>query len=104
MITERTAHLARVLKRPWVGGAVVFFILAFGPGLIQLTQLAWQRHRLAARIRTLQATHQQLVDEHQRLTSDPTYVEGLIRSTFKMAKPGELVVPLESKESAQRPR
>lgn len=74
--------------------------LLFGPGLIQLARLSWQRRVLDRDVRRLEAAHAALLQERGRLTSDAVYVEGLIRSTFKVAKPGELVVPLGSDENS----
>ncbi len=54
------------------------------------------------RLQQLEAFHRALTEEQQRLTSDPVYVEGLIRSTFKVAKPNELVIPKESLIPADR--
>ena len=71
----------------------------FGPGLAHWAWLSWRERALERRLRELDALRQSLADEQQRLTGDPTYVEGVIRSTFKVAKPGEVVVPLESNSS-----
>jgi len=76
--------------------------LVIGPGAAQLTWLSWKQHRLARKQRRLEALSQRLAQEQQRLTHDPVYVEGLIRSTFKVAKPDELVVPLDSDKSSSR--
>ena len=48
--------------------------------------------------------HKQLAQEQVRFQLDPTYVEGLIRSTFKFAQPGEYVIPLESRPSSDEHR
>jgi cell division protein FtsB len=63
---------------------------------MHVLRLSVQRHRLDRRLAELDARHEALLQEQTRLESDPTYVEGLIRSTFKWAKPGEYVIPLES--------
>jgi len=76
----------------------------FGPGLIQQIQLAVRRHAVAQERARLEASHQALLEERQRLTSDPVYVEDRVRSTFKVAKPGELVVPLDSDEPSSASR
>ena len=76
--------------------------LVIGPGAAQLAWLSWRQHRLARQQRRLETLYQQLAQEQRRLTHDPVYVEGLIRSTFKVAKPDELVVPLASQESSRR--
>ena len=70
----------------------------FGPGLVQLARLSWDQHRLDRRLAQLGAEREQLSQEERRLQTDPTYVEGLIRSTFKLAKPGEIVIPLDAAE------
>ena len=86
-------------RRMWVTGISVLAAAVFGPGLVQLARLSWEQRRLDRRLAQLSAQRAQLAQEEQRLQTDPTYVEGLIRSTFKVAKPGELVIPLESGES-----
>ena len=79
-------------------------LLVLGPGVAAWVQLAWRRHALARQQRQLQTTHDALETEQQRLTSDPVYVEGLIRSTFKVAKPTEMVVPLSADSDSHRRR
>jgi len=73
-------------------GLAVAAAVIFGPGCFYLLQMAWQQHQLDRQTRDLERIRQRLVEEQERLVSDPVYVEGLIRSTFKLAKPGELVV------------
>ena len=67
--------------------------------MVQLGWLSWRSYRLRRAAQRLQANHDQLIREEQRLTDDPIYLEGLIRSLFKVARPGELVVPLDSSTS-----
>ena len=86
-------------RRRWVMGVAVIAALVFGPGLVQLVRLSWEQHRLDRRLAQLSAEREQLAQEEHRLTTDPTYVEGLIRSTFKLAQPGEYVIPLDSTSS-----
>ena len=76
-------------------GLFVVLGLLFGPNTYQLIRLYWRERQLDHRLATLSAEQDRLVKEHQRLASDPTYVEGLIRSTFKVAQPGEIVIPLD---------
>ena len=85
---RRTRHI--------VGVGVVVALLLFGPGAYHLVRLSLAQRRLARQLRELEARHEALRRERERLESDPTYVEGLIRSTFKWAKPDEYVIPLES--------
>ena len=75
---------------------VVGVLVLFGPGAMHVLRLSVQQHRLDRRLAELDARHEALRQEEARLASDPTYVEGLIRTTFKWAKPDEYVIPLES--------
>ena len=88
---------ARLIKM----GALIA-ALVIGPGAAQLAWLSWRQHCLTRQQRRLEALYQQLAQEQRRLTHDPVYVEGLVRSTFKVAKPDELVVPLDSDASSSR--
>ena len=81
---------------------LVVAAVIFGPGAYQVVRLSWKARVLERRQRELEVARQRLNTEQQRLASDPVYVEGLIRSTFKVAKPGELVVPLGSLSSNTR--
>ena len=75
-------------------GAVLIALL-FGPGTYQLLRLHWMEYQLDRKLAHLSAEHERLLKQQKRLASDPTYVEGLIRSTFKVAQPGEVVVPVD---------
>ena len=86
----------------WIVGISALALAAFGPGLVHLAQLSWKQHVMDRRLDELEATHQQLLEEHRRLTTDPVYVEGLIRSTFKVAKSGEFVILPETLAAADR--
>ena len=87
-------------RRRLTMGVAVLAAAVFGPGLLQLVRLSWEQHQLDRRLAQLGLEHEQLTQEEHRLQTDPTYIEGLIRSTFKLAKPGELVIPLESSPSS----
>ena len=77
--------------------AVVLLALAvFGPGAYQWVRLSLEQRQLDRQLAALTAEQERLTKEQARLESDPAYVEGLIRSTFKLSRPGEYVVPLES--------
>ncbi|MBI4341491.1 MAG: septum formation initiator family protein [Candidatus Omnitrophica bacterium] len=71
----------------------------FGPGLFDWIRMALKQRQLDRQLAQLAARKAQLAEEATRLTSDPGYVEGLIRSTFKMAQPGEYVIPLDEPSS-----
>ena len=70
-------------------------LILFGPGAWHLVRLSVQQHRLDRQLADLETRDEALRQEEARLGSDPTYVEGLIRTTFKWAKPDEYVIPLE---------
>ncbi|MBI3010883.1 MAG: septum formation initiator family protein [Candidatus Omnitrophica bacterium] len=82
-------------KRPrWLIGVGVLGVVLFGPGTCHLIHLSLMRRRLDRGLAELAAQQERLRQEEARLQSDPSYLEGLIRSTFKVAKPGEYVIPL----------
>ena len=94
-ISQRTAW--------WLGGGLIG-LLVFGPSLFEMARISLMQRRLDRRLSQLSAEHERLTREQERLQHDPTYVEGLIRSTFKWSQPGELVIPLDAPPSAtQRP-
>ena len=65
-----------------------------GPALVQWAIMCWHDHRLIRQLQRRQTSYESLKAEQEHLRTDPVYVEGLTRTTFKVAKPGELVVPL----------
>ena len=77
-------------------------LLVFGPGMVQLAHLSLIQRTLDRRLADLSSRQDQLTHEQQRLQSDPTYLEGLIRSTFKVAKPGEIVIPVTDDHQVTR--
>jgi cell division protein FtsB len=85
------------MKRRWrtYVGIGLLTAVVFGPGLYHWVHLSRVERRLNRRLAELAAERERLAKEQQRLESDPAYVEGLIRSTFKLAKPGEYVIPLD---------
>ena len=83
----------------WIAIASLVALVLFGPGMYHLVRLSRTERRLDRRLAALSAQRAQLAQEQERLESDPAYVEGLIRSTFKLAQPGELVIPLDSNAS-----
>jgi len=86
----------------WLVAGGLAAALLFGPDLYYYGRLSVLQRRLDRRLAVLSAEHERLTQEQARLQSDPTYVEGLIRSTFKWARPGEYVVPLEPSRKQAR--
>lgn len=83
----------------WLLGLGLLSALSFGPGLFDMARLWWLERRLDRRLAELARQQEQLAHEQERLQTDPVYVEGLIRSTFKVSEPNELVVPLSSTDA-----
>ena len=77
----------------WILGASLLGLAVFGPGLCDLVRLSRLQRRLDRRLSALAVERETLVQEERRLRSDPAYIEGLIRSTFKVARPSEYVIP-----------
>ena len=88
----------------WLIGISCVGLALFGPGTYELVRLSIQQARLDRRLAALKAEHERLAREQERLQSDPAYLEGLIRSTFKVSEPGELVIPLDSHQSNGKSR
>ena len=96
----RTARRLTASRAALIGALVV--VVAFGPATLVQLQLRWKAYVLARHLRALETERQTLAEEQEHLTSDAVYREGKARSTFKVAKPGELVVPIESDEPRRR--
>ena len=84
--------------RRYLGLSLLAATALFGPGLWQWAGLSVQQHRLDRQLAELERRRDALRQEETRLQSDDTYVEGLIRTTFKWAKPGEYVISLDSSD------
>lgn len=80
----------------WIVGVGLLGTVLFGPGLIELAWLSFKQHRLDRQLAALSSRREELTREQTRLESDSVYVENLIRTTFKLSKPGEYVVPIDS--------
>ena len=80
--------------RRWSAGLALAAAVLFGQGLVEWAGLARRQCQLDRRLAKLSEERERLTQEQQRLETDPGYVEGLIRTTFKWAQDGELVIPL----------
>ncbi len=76
--------------------------LALGPGAVQQAVIACKQRKMDHKLAALQRSHEQLLHEHAQLLSNPTYVEGLMRSTFKVAKRDEFVVTIDPSDLNDR--
>ena len=88
--------------RSWLFGAGLAGLALFGPGLYDLVRQSVAQRRLQRQLAALAAEEDRLKQEQDRLEHDPAYVEGLIRTTFKWAQSGEVVVPLTSGSSHEK--
>jgi cell division protein FtsB len=92
--------VAFVRTRRALALGIVAVAALFAPFAVQITSASLEEWRLDRRLAQVSRERKQLIEERRRLNDDPTYVEGLIRSTFKLAKPGEIVIPLPSSASS----
>ena len=88
----------------WLLSLGLVGLVRFGPGTYELIRLSIRQHRLDRQLAVIKAEHERLTKEQERLQSDPAYLEGLIRTTFKVSQPGELVIPLDSRQSNGKAR
>jgi len=83
----------------WVVGVSLLGAVLFGPGLVEWIRLSFKQRRLDHQLAELSTRREELAREQTRLESDSVYVESLIRTTFKLSKPGEYVIPIDSPAS-----
>ena len=88
----------------WLVSVGVLALLLFGPGAVWLVRMEIKQRELDRQLAQLKARREQLAAEEARLRSDPAYVEGLIRTTFKVARPDELVIPIDAEGAAGKTR
>ena len=81
-------------RAQWLISGSVLGLVLFGPGAWQWITLSVQEHQLDRRLSTIASEHARLTALQERLQHDPSYVEGIIRTTFKVSQPGEYVVPI----------
>jgi len=67
-----------------------------GRSAIDYVRLSFQERRLNRQLERVQSRHEDLIKRRERFQSDPAYVEGLIRSTFRQARKDEYVISLSS--------
>ena len=91
-------------RTPWAFVLGVLGLVIFGQGMYHLGRLWLMQRTLDRQLAELSDRQDHLKQEQARLQSDPTYLEGLIRSTFKVAKPGEVVIPVEQRPARDTTR
>ncbi len=75
---------------------VILCAVIFGPDAWHSVQMHFQERRVDQRLAVLDADFEHYQQEKERLTEDDTYIEGMIRSTFKYSRPNEVVIPLKA--------
>ena len=88
----------------WLLGVSLLGFVLFGPGAVWLIRMEIKQRQLDRQLAQLKAKREQLVAEEERLRSDPAYIEGLVRTTFKYARPDELVIPLDEDRASAKTR
>ena len=84
----------------WIVGLVgVLAVVLIGPASVDWIRLSLRQRQIDRQLEALKQERARLLAQQARLQTDPTYVEGLIRSTFKQARRGEYVIPMESTSS-----
>lgn len=80
---------------------VAILICCFAPGFIKLKRLHTRKTELLNKVEELKGSNLQLEQEAERLTSDPIYIERMIRQKLGLSGEGETiykVVPKGEKE------
>ena len=80
-------------------------------GVLALLWPTWRKLRLIearsaavdAEIAHLEQSIAALTVEHQKLTTDPTYVERVARQEFRTTRPGEILFKIEPSPTAGEP-
>ena len=86
----------------WFLAVGILTAVLVGLGWLDSLRLSQQQRRLDAQLAALRAEQERLTAERERLETDPVYVEGLIRTTFKHARKDEYVIPLDRVEERTR--
>jgi cell division protein FtsB len=79
-----------------IAAAVLFVI--FLPGITRYTQLKARQARLDSGIEKLRVDEAGLRKEQDKLQSDPTYIEKVVRDKLQVANEGETIVRINKKD------
>ena len=100
--SAREAKFVRINKRViLITIIVVILICCFAPGFIKLKRLHARKTELLNKIEELKGSNLRLEREEERLTSDPIYIEKMIRQKLGLSGTGETVykvIPKGGKE------
>ena len=93
MDTRLTAAAHRRTRRRWqlLGISVVVAAALLLPNGWRLRQLTARTRAVDADVARLETSIQRLIDERDKLQSDPTYVERVARQEFRASRAGEMI-------------
>jgi cell division protein FtsB len=75
-----------------VAGLLLAYQVLTGPrGVLKISDLRAEKHKILREIDSLETRKSELLDEKRRLLGDTAYLEKLARKELGMAKPGEMV-------------
>ncbi len=89
-------RLAAPFRHAPIVAALLLVGLAFGRDAVAWVSLTQQRQALDRQLEQIASERAHLAKLEDKFKNNPVYVEDLIRSTFKVAAPGEIVIPLSS--------
>ena len=100
-VVEAQKNFVRGVLLLIIGTLLIIFI--FGDhGLFQLYKLKQQRVEIQNYISQLRKDRESLLSEKNRLENDLKYIEKLAREKYRMAKPGEKVFKVITKDKEQK--
>ena len=70
---------------------ILWLFLIFLPGYSKRQELSAKNERLQRRIKELEEDNRRLIDEEERLRTDPGYIEKIARDDMGMARKGEII-------------
>jgi cell division protein FtsB len=81
--------------------ALVVFVIFNRNGVLNYLSLRRQKEELAREVDSLQAVHDSLSAEVERLRADSAYIERMVRELLGWGRPGELIIRFQRPDSLQ---
>ncbi|MBN3038260.1 MAG: septum formation initiator family protein [Candidatus Omnitrophica bacterium] len=81
--------------------AIVILGVIYIPNYLKIKSLARENRELEGQIEQIKQVNQRLSEEHQKLLSDPLYLENVAREKLGVARKGEIVykvLPTQEKQ------
>lgn len=73
----------------------LLFLAIFLPGYIQIKKLSTREKELQYQIKRLKENNAELLEETNRLKTDPFYIEKIAREKYGLAKQNEIAYRIE---------